>query len=148
MADFKQQYEVSDELVTATYDNWVRLVETQMERRIDQLLFIQPWLFAESVEYLLVATLQALGIRKPACVSMSLMDSLVDVCDCEAVIVWNKDGAVLDPYTVVNDCTVIRLTDIPWPCRELLLTSNYDRMLHIRKLLYALGSVKSKLEVL
>jgi hypothetical protein len=149
VTDFVRMHEVSDELIADTYTRWVQLVNEQMERDVDELLLVRPWLFIESIEYLVTAALLTLGIRRPLRISLSLMDSLVNDSECDAIIVWAAQASDrLESYSICTDCTVVNFTDLPWPDREALLTSPYARSTYLRKLLYALGCIKSKLEVI
>lgn len=149
MPDFKLLHEVSDELIAETYTTWVQFINEQMERDVAELSLALPWLFVESIEYLVTAALLSLGARRPLRVSLSLMDSLTDEGACDAIVVWGAHVSdTLESYDVHTGCTIVNFTDLPWPGRDTLLTSPYVRATYLRKLLYALGCIKSKLEAI
>jgi len=134
--------DVPNEFVQAVMERWAAAVDYQMGRQWADLVDGRPWLFVESMEYLMSVTLSVLGAAKPIAVSFSFMDSVVDEGECEVLLVWNKEhSGCIEPFGSVQGCQVLRLIDMPWPAMIAFLTEDDTRSDIIKRLIWMLSEV-------
>ena len=116
--------EVPDPFVAVVIDKWGEYVQEQMCRAWPELVDAQPWLFTESMQYLMTVLLVEMGALKPSAISFSFMNSIVYDSDCEVFIAWQPQPSKghIDPFELETDCSVMRLVDMPWPAMVEFLT--------------------------
>lgn len=126
--------DVPDKFVEAVVERWCVYVHEQMGREYADLVDCQPWLYVESMQYLMDALLVTLGAAQPVAVSFSFMNSIAYDGECEVLVVWQEDSAgYLDPFLLELGCSVMLMTDYPWPAMIKFLTDEDERSLLIKR---------------
>jgi len=126
--------DVTDSFVASVLGRWRMLVYGNMDRDWETLIDCEPWLFMESMHYLMNALLAELGVAIPLAVSFSFMNSITEAGDCEMLLVWgNPKGGHFDPYNVVKKCTALRLDEFVWPSRFAFLSNDTEKSACIKQ---------------
>lgn len=134
--------DVPNSVVDAVVDAWTDVVQEQMGRDTGDLVDCHPWMFTESMEYLVDSILTVLGVSHPAAVSFSFMDSLTVGGTCEVLIVWKPGQAsrYIDPFNLEDNCSVMRMVDMPWPSMIEFLSDADERKHSIKRLIWMMSA--------
>ena len=126
---------VPDTFVTEVLEHWHTRVREQMNRDWADIGNCRPWLYVESLQYLMDVLLCVMGADSPSAVSFSFMNSITYGGECEVLLVWQEpphDGYI-EPFMRADNCSVMRLVDFPWPPMVNFFTRDTTRTDCIKK---------------